>query len=1158
VKTSDQLAQAIAALESQRSLLGDAATDAALQALRKEERSADRQPAGQMRENSQLLAAERKLVTVMFADISGFTALSEKMDPETVRDLMNACFARLVPIVAKYEGTVDKFIGDEIMALFGAPFTHENDPERAVASALEMMAAMRAFNKERGLDLGMHFGINTGLVIAGSVGSDERLDYSVMGDAVNLASRLEDLSERGEILVGPDTYRLTEKLFEFEALPKIRVKGKAEQVQVYRVLGSKSAAARMDSSTRRRVGARLVGRDAEFAAVTQHMERLLDGRGHVVAVIGEAGLGKTRLMAEVRDQVLRNRVSGFVQWLEGRTISFGQAISHHPFQDILWQLAGITSSCGATEAWQRLEAAVRQVMGEDSDEVLPYLAALISLDVPDTHAHRVRFLDAEALRRQIYLASRRFFEACARNRPLVLVFEDLHWADASSASLIEHLMPAVKHLPMLIVWVSRPDPGTHAARLRELAESDYGDFYHEVNLTPLSRRDSGSLAAELLEMQALGAEITESILRKAEGNPFFLEEIVRSLLDTGKVTRDPSTGAWRTTELDAVAIPDTIQGVIMARVDRLDKDLRHVLRTASVIGRNFFYQVLRSIHDADRQLDDHLASLQQFDFIREKSGHPDLEYMFKHAIAQQATYETILLKKRRELHLKVAETLEGLFSDRLEEICGLLAGHYSRAEVWDKAQRYLLMAGDQAGRIAADTEALAHYQQAMEAYEKAFGDQWDPLERASLHRKIGEALFRRGQNAQALDYFQGALRDLGKPLPATQTRTRLAAMAELFKQVSHRLVPWLVTRPGSRPIDVRVREELGLYEAIGWIDAFGDYERFALISLAALNTSERAGYEDGVVKGLMGLGTMCDLVGLFRIAAWYHRRGQRAAEAGENPRAQGLVHIGLTLHHICLAEWDTALHHARRASLMFRETGDLRGLGCSLYFAAVALAYQGHFANALSHCDDLTRIGDDGSDPQVLCWGLATRGFVLRMMERFQEAEAALSQAHEIAETIQDHVVLMWSASELGRVHLRQNRADQAATELELSREFQTRHPHLSLIWVPLRNALCQASIADAEDKPAYDRNAAMVRARKLCSEALTNGKRYHALLPEAQRLWGVYQSLRGKLRKAEKWWTRSIRQAEAKEQRHDAALSKMEMEARMSKERHREPSRDA
>ncbi len=488
MNTSDQLAQAIAALEAQRSVLGDAATDAALDAVRKELSAVTRRVAEQAHERSPILAAERKLVTVLFADISGFTALSEKLDPEVVRDLMNACFGKLVPIIAKYEGTVDKFIGDEIMALFGAPATHENDPERAVVAALEMMEAIREFNAARRLDLGMHFGINTGLVIAGSVGSDERLDYSVMGDTVNLASRLEDLSERGEILVGPDTYRLTEKLFAFEALPKIRVKGKAEPVQAYRVLGFKAAAERMELPVRGKVFARLIGRDKEFAEVYQRMQQLRDGRGHVMAVLGEAGLGKSRLMAEIRDHVLRNGLSGSIQWLEGRTISFGQAISYRPFQEILWQFAGITPTRDAAEAWRRLQAAVRQVVGDDSDEVLPYLAGMVSLEVPETYSTRVQFLDAEAMRRQIFLASRRFFEACARKRPLALIFEDLHWVDESSALLIEHLMPLVRHLPLLIVWVSRPDPETQAARLSDLAKRDYADWYGEVSLAPLSRR----------------------------------------------------------------------------------------------------------------------------------------------------------------------------------------------------------------------------------------------------------------------------------------------------------------------------------------------------------------------------------------------------------------------------------------------------------------------------------------------------------------------------------------------------------------------------------------------------------------------------------------------------------------------------------------------
>ncbi|MCP4541542.1 MAG: AAA family ATPase [Chloroflexi bacterium] len=313
------LEAAIAQLEAQRATLGDAVVDAMIAAARKELTALDETPA-----STQALEGERKLVTIMFADISGFTAMAETMDPEAVRDLMNACFERLVPVVEKYEGTVDKFIGDEIMALFGAPLAHENDPERALRAALEMMDALIEFNAERSTDLGLHFGINTGLVIAGGLGTRGRQEYSVMGDAVNLAARLEDASKRGEIFVGPDTYRLTAPLFEFEVLEPIQVKGKVEPLQIYRLVGLKTEPGHVRGLETKGISSPLVGRDTEFMALNACIERLMNGQGGIVSVIGEAGVGKSRLMAEIRDTASAIPLT----WLEGRTLSFGQTISY--------------------------------------------------------------------------------------------------------------------------------------------------------------------------------------------------------------------------------------------------------------------------------------------------------------------------------------------------------------------------------------------------------------------------------------------------------------------------------------------------------------------------------------------------------------------------------------------------------------------------------------------------------------------------------------------------------------------------------------------------------------------------------------------------------------------------------------------------------------
>ncbi len=795
--------------------------------------------------------ADRRPVTVLFADISGFTSLSEKMDPEVVRDLITACFDRLVPCIERYSGTIDKFIGDEVMALFGAPQAHENDPERALRAALEMRDTLSDFNREHGVSLGVHFGVNTGLVYAGGVGGGSRQDYSVMGDAVNVAARLKGAAKAGEILVGADTYRQTAHAFEFQLADTLSLKGRADPVAVRRLLSAQAATttARLDLG----LSSPLVGREGELVLFRRSLERLSRGEGGVLLITGEAGLGKSRLVAEARAEAEQERIS----WLEGHALSFGRTISYWPLLEIIQQDVGIESDDTERERWAKLAARVGALFGEERIEILPYLATLLSLSLPEELAPKVRYLDGEAMGRQIYRATRLYFARLAQKRPTVVVFEDVHWLDGSTATLLEHLLPLSGEVPILFCLVSRPETETALAGLRELVHGEHADRLTEIALRPLSPEESVALVRNLAHLDELPARLRDTILDKAEGNPFFVEEVVRSLIDLGGLVRDDATGAWRITEQAArITIPDTLQGVIMARIDRLDDGLKQVLRLASVVGRSFFYRVLARIAEADRELDQCLATLEARELILEKARDPELEYIFKHALVQEATYESILLARRKEVHRKVARAIETLFPERLDEFHSLLAYHCSKAEDWEKAQDYLFKAGDQAGKIAADHEALAHYEEAIDAYGRAFGDKWDPLDRAVLERKMGEALHRRGDHAQARDYLYQSLTTLGQPFPDSTRAVRREIMHQILVQIWHRAWPWF--KPAyTTPDAVRQADELcRIYQSLGWIEGFADQARALLIMITDLNQAETQGIGWAASSGASAMGMM--------------------------------------------------------------------------------------------------------------------------------------------------------------------------------------------------------------------------------------------------------------------------------------------------------------
>jgi class 3 adenylate cyclase/tetratricopeptide (TPR) repeat protein len=675
--------------------------------------------------------SERKLVTTLFADLSGFTALSEEMDPEEVRELVNACFDVLVPVVEDCGGTVDKFIGDEVMALFGAPIAHEDDAVRCLTAALAMMDRFAGFAIGSGFDLGMHIGVETGMVVSGGVGSHGREEYSVIGDAVNLSARLADASEAGQILVGPAARRLAGEAFRFRDLPPLDLKGKAEPVPVFLLEGHVAGG---PATGRARVTSRLVGREAEMGQVSAVLHALKGGSGGVITLSGEPGLGKSRLIAEARSASCEG-----ITWAEGKGRAFGQSATYAVAAGILDDLAGVTPDAPVAETEAALRAAVRSAMpGAAAEAVYPYLAWLHGLPLSQDEDERVRHLTPEALRDRLRDAFTRFIRAICLGKPLALVWEDLHWADASSLALAEALLPLTAELPLVCLLVFRPHEGG-IDLWRGRVEGLVRETLSEVTLVPLDAHESRDLVDGLLPVENLPDSARRLILEKAEGNPFFLEELLRSLLDAGLiVVRD---GVAVATEGAAGAtLPGTLHGVVAARIDALAAGDKENLQSASVIGREFQRPVLVGVRDRAAgeagaapaaSLDESLGELCRRELVRARS---ETEYVFNHALMREVAYGGLLRSRRRLLHRFAAEAIEELFPDRLDELSAMLGRHWQAAGAPDRALGYLLAAAERARRSFSSDEALELYAAALEAA----GD--DPAGRAEIEEDIGDVL----------------------------------------------------------------------------------------------------------------------------------------------------------------------------------------------------------------------------------------------------------------------------------------------------------------------------------------------------------------------------------------------------------------------------------
>ncbi len=565
-----------------------------LDALR---RSAPQTVASKILAERERLEGERKLVTALFADIVGSTTLAEQMDPEDWRDIVAGAHQRLSAAVYHYEGTIAQLLGDGVLAFFGAPLAHEDDAERAIRAALEILTSIEQYAEElrrsgRVSDFRMRMGLNTGLVVVGNIGSDLHMEYLAIGDTVNLAARMQSAAQPGEILIAESTHRLASSLFDFEDRGKVAVKGKAEPIQVYQVVGERKGAVRARGIAG--LVSPLVGRQRELSTLMQIAADARAGRGSLVAIIGEAGLGKSRLVAEWRKAVAAETEGPSLRWVEGRCLSYGTSMAHHLSTDILRGLIGVTAGASEEEIHRALWETVQARCGADAREVYPYLGHLLGVKLEEDMAARVKYLDGPALQAKYIAAYQRLLRAEAQVTPLVILCEDLHWADPSSVDLGMQIVPVTAQAPIVCVFVTRPDKDAPGWKLISQSHDIPGVGATELHLAPLSDKDSRELVSNLLEVEALPENLRLLILAKAEGNPFFVEEVIRMLIDRGGIAQ--REGHWVVTrEIQNIDIPDTLQGVLTARIDRLPEDAKRMLQVAAVIGRKFQVKVLERV-----------------------------------------------------------------------------------------------------------------------------------------------------------------------------------------------------------------------------------------------------------------------------------------------------------------------------------------------------------------------------------------------------------------------------------------------------------------------------------------------------------------------------------------------------------------------------------
>ncbi len=807
------------------------------------------------------LEGERRRVTVVFMDVAGFTPLSEKLDPEAMHALMDRCFRVILEHVHHYEGTVNQFTGDGVMALFGAPVALEDAPRRAVAAALRVQEALGPLRDEVRERLGAEFrlrvGIHTGLVVVGRIGDDLRMDYTAVGDTTNLAARLQQMAAPGSVWISEATAHLVSPYFELRDLGERSVKGREEAVHAWQALAARPVVDRVEAAADPDTGAGLtpyVGRERELEGLLAAFESAGRGQGRVVFLVGEAGIGKSRLLHEFR----RRLGPAPHSWFEGRCASYGRSTAYGPIVDGLRRLFGIEDRDDDASALARIDA-VEERLGGELAWTLPFLRGLLSLPVGDAAMQlRLDAMDAGTRRSETLRALQARFLRLAERAPLVVVIEDLHWIDAASEEVLTFLAESVPTSRVLLVLTHRPG-----------YRHPFGDrsFQERISLQALSVDEMARMASGVLASAELPEELQALLAAKAEGNPFFLEEVTCALREEGVLSVEDGRAV-----LDRAAarieIPDRVQDVLMARLDRLPEQPRRAIQVASVIGREFALRLLQRIHEVGAEMQPIVEELRALELIYEKAAHPELAYMFKHALTHDVAYESVLVERRKALHRVVGGAIEELYRDRLAEHYEALAHHFGEGEDWERALLYHEQAAEKAARGYANHAVVDHCRQALAIAERlaAAGDAAPAPRLRALAERLARAHMSLSEFAAS---GEAQLRAAGWAAGASERAASLSRAAYALH--------WAHDYEGSRRASVEARE-------LAREHALGPEEGRALMvrSFSLMTTEGMAAYQESGVERILELTTGDD----DELAAFtLHHVGEAAEWRGEFRRA---------------------------------------------------------------------------------------------------------------------------------------------------------------------------------------------------------------------------------------------------------------------------------
>ena len=937
------------------------------------------------------LEGERKHVTVLFSDLTGYTAMSEKLDPEEVKEIMSRIFGEVAQIVTKYEGFIEKFIGDAAMALFGVPHAHEDDPVRAIKAASEIHAAVNAISpkveEKIGQHLEMHSGINTGLVVTGDMDM-EKGTHGVVGDTINMASRLADLAKPGEIIISLETCQLSAPHFKVKKLKPFTIKGKTQSVSAYRVEEELGIANLFDASTKQ--GLTLyTGREHELSVLHSCLEKAVIGKGQFVSVVGEAGVGKSRLFYEFQNSLDKSKVT---IW-QGHCQSFWSATNYFPFINILRRGLHRPEEKKSQDVHEIAVSSICAI-NRQLEKYLPFYLNLLS--IPSQEYPLPEHLEGQELKNAFQDAIAALSILQSEKQPLVLILEDWQWVDQASDSALKHIVSVIGAHPLMVVAIYRT---TYTSNWSNWS------YHSPMVLKPLDSLHSKNIVKSAFGVEHIPEGLVDLIITRTSGNPLFIEEICHSLIEDNVIEVHEAKKAILTQSLETLAIPDKVQAIISARFDRLDPDAKETLRIASVVGRKFEQPVLEKIYKGKAPLSKVLEKLKALEMIQQTRVFPEAEYWFRHALTKEVVYNSLLLQRRKVLHGLVGQIIEELYPDRIEEQVNLLQYHFSMAESWSKAVHYGRLSAEKALKLSQFHEAATMFEHVLECMLQLPEDrlrleaQFDIL---LQQERLYETLGQRGQQQNIVD----------KLISLVEPDKDQALLAEIYMRQGD-----LYTQIGNYGEAERyLNDALANWRALS--DALGESRSLRSMGFLrwhqgrykeAVKCNEEALAIDRQREDLMAIAT--DLTNLGAVLRNFEdpkrslkclEEALRIYETAQKPVKQAFTLYSIANVHREQDAIDLAITGYRQAHEIFEQCHDR--LMSSRAVVGIASIYrkQGKVNESLHLYKDVVKVNREINFRQGLAHALRAVGELLLTLNKPQQAVEHLLESTEIFAELKD------------------------------------------------------------------------------------------------------------------------------------------------------------